>query len=75
MVYDTRIDVVKVDNKVLTFFEKHRGNAVSSMKKWVEKDAPGMLLASEGFFVLDSEGPLDEGEEARAAEWAKIALQ
>lgn len=45
------------------------------MKKWVEKDAPGMLLASEGFFVLDSEGPLDEGEEARAAEWAKIALQ
>ena len=28
-------------------------------------------MPSEGFFVVESEGPLAEGELERAAEWAK----
>lgn len=73
--FDTRMDVQKVNNKILNFFVRFRGYALDTMEKIVKKN--GFLLAYSGigFFVDDSEGPLSGGETDKAVQWANKLLE
>jgi len=69
--FDTRIDLKKVNNKVLNFFVFFFGYAAKTIaRKLVGK---GGTLASppEGFFVEGTNGPITPGELKRAVTWAK----
>lgn len=74
-VFDTRMDIVKVNNKILTFFVKIRGYALDTMEKIVRKNGFSIFHPGEGFFVEDSEGPLSTGEQQRAETWANSVYQ
>jgi menaquinone-dependent protoporphyrinogen IX oxidase len=73
--FDTRIDVKKVNNKILNIFVKFRGYALDSMEKILTKN--GFILAHSGigFFVDDSEGPLSAGETDKAVRWANELME
>lgn len=73
--FDTRMDVVTVDNKVLTSLVKVFGYAAEPTSKRLEKKGGRVVLAPAGFIVKDSEGPLMEGELERAASWARAILK
>ncbi len=72
--FDTRMDVKKVNNKVLTFMESIFGYAAKPIADRLKKKGGSLIAEPEGFIVEDSEGPLREGEMERAAEWAKKLL-
>ncbi len=74
MAFDTRLDVKEVNSKVLTFMESIFGYAASPMLKFLIKKGGSKIAEPEGFFVKESEGPLKEGEEKRAAEWVKGSI-
>jgi flavodoxin I len=69
--FDTRMDVQKVNNKLLTFMARHMGYADAVLAKMMVKKGGQLLEPTAGFFVDESEGPLAEGELERAVEWAK----
>ncbi len=69
--FDTRMDVQKVNNKLLTFMAKRMGYADGAMTKLLQKKGGQLAGPTAGFFVRESEGPLEDGELERAAEWAK----
>ena len=69
--FDTRMDVKKVNNRVLTFMESIFGYAAKPVADRLQKKGGNLVAEPEGFFVEDSEGPLREGELERAAEWAR----
>ena len=62
-----------------TRFEKSAfltGSAAHSLAKQLKRRGYELLVPPESFFVLDTEGPLKDGEVARAAAWAgKIVEQ
>jgi len=68
-VFDTRMDIAKLDIGILKFLEKRMGYATDSMEKLLRRR--GFLLQHQpiGLFVTDSEGPLGSGESERAAAW------
>ena len=72
--FDTRMDVKKVGNAVLTVFAKLFGYAAEPIGKQLVKKGGTQAVPPEGFLVEGSEGPLQEGELERAAEWAKRVL-
>jgi flavodoxin I len=72
--FDTRMDVKKVGNAVLTVFAKLFGYAAEPIGKQLVKKGGIQAVPPEGFLVEGSEGPLQEGELERAAEWAKRVL-
>ncbi len=74
-VFDTRMDIVKVNNKVLTFFVKFRGYAVDSMEKIILKNGFTVFHPGMGFFVEESEGPVTTGEFEKAQTWATSVYQ
>jgi flavodoxin I len=52
------------------------GSAAHTLAKRLEQHGCHMLVPAESFFVTGSEGPLEDGEENRAAAWARqIAAQ
>lgn len=69
--FDTRMDVEKVNNKVLTFMERIFGYAAKPIVDRLQKKGGNRIAEPEGFIVEESEGPLRIGELERAAEWAK----
>ena len=68
--FDTRIPIESISNKFLRWMVKRGGYADKTIVKLLEKTGAN-VIASAGFVVLESEGPLAEGELERAAEWAK----
>jgi len=70
-VFDTRIDLETIKNKVFRFIVKRGGYANKAIAAALEKKGAVVLQPIEGFFVDDSEGPLSAGELERAVEWAK----
>lgn len=72
--FDTRMDIEKVNNRLLTFLESRFGNAASTMVELLEKSGGTLAGTAEGFIVVDSEGPLLEGELERAVSWAQGLL-
>ena len=74
--FDTRVDVKEVDSRILPVFVKVFGYAAEPIAAALVKKGGEQLVAPEGFFVLDTEGPLKEGELERAAAWAlQLATQ
>lgn len=57
-IYDTRIDVVKANNKFLSLMVKLFGYADDTMIKLISKKGGKILGSSQGFYVEESEGPL-----------------
>ncbi len=74
--FDTRIDLATIDSNVFRFIVDKGGYAASTIAKALEKKGGRLLAPPEGFLVTGEQGPLKDGELARAAAWAKqIALQ
>jgi len=73
--FDTRADVVEVNNGFLTFMVKLFGYAAEKIDKGLKASGGVQAVIPEGFFVDGKEGPMKEGELERAAAWAGEILQ
>jgi flavodoxin I len=70
--FDTRLTQKNIDKTpVLPFFVKMFGYAAEPIAKALEKCGGQLVVPPEGFYVVDTEGPLVEGELDRAADWAR----
>ncbi len=69
--FDTRMDVVKVNNKFLSFMVKIFGYAAESLSKALAKKGAQISAEPGRFFVEGSEGPLSTGELERVEAWVK----
>lgn len=69
--FDTRIpqDVLK-KNFFLRLFSKMIAFAADPIAKELTSKGGSLVIPPEGFIVVESEGPLAEGELQRAADWA-----
>ena len=67
--FDTRIDLKKIDSKILAFFVKLFGYAAPTIQKELIKKGGIPITEPIGFYVDDKEGPLSKGESERAREW------
>lgn len=72
--FDTRVDVQKVNNKFLRFMARTFGYAYPSMQNSLKKLGANIASEGNGFYVLESEGPLQDGELDKAAAWAETLL-
>ena len=72
--FDSRISPDKVKSGALRLMMKKFGYAAPDIEKELKKKGASIAAPPEGFFVEESEGPLSEGEEARAAAWARNML-
>ena len=68
--FDTRIRVKDTPSGFLRFMIGIFGYATPKLVKGLQKASADVALEAEGFAVLDSEGPLAEGELDRARTWA-----
>ena len=68
--FDTRIAMTEKVPGILRFFANLFGYADKPMLEILKKKGGEASILSEGFFVVDSEGPLADGELDRAAAWA-----
>ena len=74
--FDTRADMNDVNSRTLTAFVKLFGYAAEPIANSLTKRGGTLVIPAEGFFIVDKEGPLKEGELARATMWAQqIAAQ
>ena len=74
--FDTRFPVSEIERvRVLAFFVKIFGYAAEPIAGRLEKKGGELVIPPEGFFVGGTEGPLQEGELERAADWAKQIIQ
>jgi flavodoxin I len=69
--FDTRAVFSDKTPGILKFMAGLFGYAAEPLSKSLVKKGGTQAQVPAGFFVLDSEGPLKDGELARAAEWAK----
>jgi flavodoxin len=72
--FDTRISPADANSAVLNVFVKLFGYAAKPIADKLEKKGGYLINDPEGFIVKGSEGPLKEGEEKRAVDWAKQIL-
>lgn len=72
--FDTRIEIKEDTPGILKFFVKLFGYAAEPMAKKLVKRGGTESMPPEGFIVEGTEGPLREGELARAAAWATRIL-
>jgi flavodoxin len=72
--FDTRLSMVDLNSRFLSFMVKIFGYASGTMVKILQKKGGALLVPPEWFLVNDSEGPLRDGELERATEWAKRIL-
>lgn len=68
--FDTRISGGEA-GRGLRLLMKVGGYAAPRIAQALEKKGGKLIVPPEGFFVKDSEGPLLDGEEERAAGWVK----
>jgi flavodoxin len=68
--FDTRIAVDEVGSRILSALVKVFGYAAKPIAGRLERKGGESAAPPEGFFVEGSEGPLEEGELERAADWA-----
>ena len=72
--FDTRIPLDSIKNPVFRMIVKKGGYAAPVIEKALAAKGAASAISSLGFIVLESEGPLKEGELVRAAEWARSML-
>ena len=68
--FDTRMKIDEKTPGILRFFAGIFGFAGKTILDGLVRKGGVQVMPAEGFFVVDSEGPLAEGEIERAAEWA-----
>lgn len=68
-VFDTRMCLEDTNSRLLELLVRVLGYAAEKIEAWSVKKGALLILKHEGFFVHDTEGPLREGEEERAAAW------
>lgn len=68
--FDTRMDVKKVNNALLTVMAGIFGYAAEKIGKGLKSAGGVEAITPAGFIVIGNEGPLAEGELERAAAWA-----
>ncbi len=73
-VFDTRIALEDIDNKMLAFMAKKFGYANDSMAKLISKRGLNLISRPGEFQVADSQGPLKDGEIERAAQWINTVM-
>ncbi len=71
--FDTRIAVADTKSGFLKFMVSIFGYAAKPILSALKSKGGQAVAEPEGFIVMDSEGPLKEGELERAAAWAKQA--
>jgi flavodoxin len=69
--FDTRISTTDLNSRAFSVMVKLFGYAADPIAKRLRKKGGELVVAPEGFFVEDAEGPLKEGELERAAAWAE----
>jgi len=69
--FDTRISMEDTDSGFLRTMVKVFGYAAKPIANRLRSKGGDLVLAPEGFYVQDTEGPLKDGELERAAAWAK----
>ena len=72
--FDTRIDPKDIGNPILKFMANIFGYAAEPIAKGLVKKGGDLVGEPIGFVVLDSEGPLREGEMERAADWVETLI-
>lgn len=72
--FDTRIPLESIKNPLFRFIVKRGGYADLPIAAELVRLGANQPVPSAGFIVLESEGPLKDGELERAAEWAKFML-
>jgi len=73
--FDTRIDIITINNRFLNMMVKLFGYAAEPLDALLRKKGGKSVLPPEGFYVLETEGPLKEGELERAVVWAQSAVK
>jgi len=68
--FDTRIPYDRIKPKILGKIMSLLGYAAGPLGKMLVKKGGIEASGPEGFIVMDSEGPLRDGEEERARQWA-----
>lgn len=68
--FDTRISKDDTPSRILKFMVNIFGYAAKPIADSLVKKGGSLVVPPEGFYVMDSEGPLKEGELERATEWA-----
>lgn len=71
--FDTRMNVQEVPSRLLHVMAGIFGYAAEPMAKRLQSKGGRQAVTPAGFLVKGSEGPLQEGELERAAEWARQA--
>jgi flavodoxin I len=69
--FDTRVALETVHNKMLKGMIHLGGYAAKPIANRLCKKGATQLIEPEGFYVMDTEGPLKEGETARAEAWGR----
>lgn len=69
--FDTGLKLEDITSGFLRFMARIFGYAAKPIGDALQKKGAVLVVPPEGFFVNGSEGPLKEGELARAAEWGK----
>jgi flavodoxin len=73
--FDTRMTEKAVEEvRILAFFVRIFGYAAEPIAKRLQKKGGDLVIAPEGFYVSDTEGPLVDGELERAADWARTIV-
>jgi len=72
--FDTRIPLDSIKNPIFRLIVKKGGYADRIIAKALAAKGATLAIPSDGFIVLESEGPLKEGERDRAAAWARSIL-
>jgi flavodoxin len=69
--FDTRLSAQEAKSPIVRFVVKRGGYAAKRIADELARIGGELVAPPEGFFVLDSQGPLRDGELERAAGWAK----
>jgi flavodoxin I len=72
--FDTRILLETIDSSLLRFMVDKGGYAASAIAKSLKRKGARLLASPEGFLVTGEQGPLQDGELERAAEWGQKLL-
>lgn len=67
--FDTRFQADAIDSAGLRLVVKTGGYAAPRIAGQLKRAGGRLVLPPEGFYVMDTEGPLKEGELERAAAW------
>lgn len=74
--FDTRVDTASIKSPILRFIVNTAGYAAGPIAARMKRAGAEVTIEPAGFCVEGTEGPLKEGELARAARWAeRIAEQ